>query len=436
MQRRLGLLRNVPALVAVLVVAAGCQTFAPVPLDEVGYQERIQTKEDDDITVRVAVLSPDEAKQAFGTDLAKQGIQPVWLEVQNHSDTFVWLMPVALDPDYYSPMEAAYYGQSGFSAEDKKAINTHFDRLRFGSNVVEAGRSRSGFIFTNLDEGVKLVNVDLVGLDELREFSFIVDVPGLKTQTDKIDFDTLYAPEELILCDDLDALRRELEQLPPTTTNKDGTEEGDPITFFLVGTREDLVGPLVKRNWHPTETIHGGSIGRSIDAFITHSKYRYMPISPLYYFGRPQDTAAQKIRTTVHERNHLRAWMTPIRYRGKEVWAGTISRDIGVKMTTKSWNLMTHRIDGDLNEARTFLGQDLAYAHGIEAYGVVRGGYVSTLENPRMNLTGDPYLTDGYRTVLFIAENEVAPNDIVFLDWETPGSLEEAVEEQGAVVEP
>jgi hypothetical protein len=45
-------------------------------------------------------------------------------------------------------------------------------------------------------------------------------------------------------------------------------------------------------------------------------KIPYSPVSPLYLYGRQQDFAEQKPRHTVHQRNHLRVWLSPIRYKG------------------------------------------------------------------------------------------------------------------------
>jgi hypothetical protein len=64
------------------------------------------------------------------------------------------------------------------------------------------------------------------------------------------------------------------------------------------------------------------------------ARYQTSPISPLYLFGRRQDIALQKARESVDERNHLRVWLTPWRYDGKEVWVGQISRNIGVRWSS------------------------------------------------------------------------------------------------------
>ena len=108
-----------------------------------------------------------------------------------------------------------------------------------------------------------------------------------------------------------------------------------------------------------------GSSWRTVKAFLTGSEYKYSPISALYVFGRPQDIGLQKARDTIHERNHLRLWLSPVRFRGEAVWIGAISRDIGVFFTTRAWNLTTHAIDPEVDEARDYLVEDIATAQAL-----------------------------------------------------------------------
>ena len=414
--------RRAALLVALSVAAAaasGCASFKITPLDELGFQQRLESEADEDVRVTVGVLSADESKAAFGVPLASKGIQPVWVEVENRSDAPYWLWMVATDPEYYSPIESAYYFKGKFSSGDRRRLYAHFDRSRF-DNPIQPGSTESGFIFTNLDKGVKNVNVDLLTFGEKKQFSFIVDVPGLDAAHNLEMLTNLYGPEEFTDCPDLESLRAALEQLPPCTTNKSGKREGDPITFFLVGSRLEIFPPFVRRNWHQTEAITAESVLKTVGSSLFGTQYRYSPISALYYFGRPQDIGGQKARGTVNRRNHVRLWLTPVRYRGMSVWAGAVSRDIGVKLTTKSSTLTTHVIDPDLDEARDYLVQDLLYSNALYQLGYVRGGYVSTVGDPRQNLGGDPYFTDGLRAVLFFTEEPVAPWDMKLLDWELP----------------
>ena len=99
--------------------------------------------------------------------------------------------------------------------------------------------------------------------------------------------------------------------------------------------------------------------------------------------------------------------MTSLRYEGKPVWIGQISRDIGVRFTKKT--ITTHKIDPDVDETREYLLEDLAYSQSLKAFGYVPGVGEAPFDEPRGNLTGDPYFTDGLRIVLFhSSEPEVA----------------------------
>ena len=137
-------------------------------------------------------------------------------------------------------------------------------------------------------------------------------------------------------------------------------------------------------------------------------------MSPLYLSGRSQDFALQKARKTINQRLHLRLWITPLRFRGSPVWIGQISRDIGVRITLKTWNLTTHKIDPDIDDARDYLLDDLLESGRVSLVGYVPGVGVAQATEPRRNLTGDPYLTDGLRAVAMFSEVRTTPT---YLNW-------------------
>jgi hypothetical protein len=82
--------------------------------------------------------------------------------------------------------------------------------------------------------------------------------------------------------------------------------------------------------------------------------------------------------------------------------AGADSRDVGVRFTTKSWYLTTHKIDPDVDEARDYLLQDLGFSGYMAKIGYAPGVGAAPRSAPRHNLTGDPYFTDGNRLVVFL----------------------------------
>ena len=54
----------------------------------------------------------------------------------------------------------------------------------------------------------------------------------------------------------------------------------------------------------------------------------------------------------------------------------------------------------------------------VSRFGFVRGVGASTAADPRTNLTGDPYVTDGLRLVVFLGAQRRPFNEIEFLEWE------------------
>jgi hypothetical protein len=112
-------------------------------------------------------------------------------------------------------------------------------------------------------------------------------------------------------------------------------------------------------------------------------------------------------------------------FQGKNVWIGQISRDIGVKFTTKSPTLATHVIDPDVDNDRWYLIQDLMNSEGIKKIGFVGGVGETSPDEHRTNHLGDAYFTDGLRAVLFFSDEPVSYKEIEFLDWEYPPRVKE-----------
>ena len=400
------------------VLSYGCAGYNPRPSSESLFLERTQTKVEDNVRVRAAVPDAAETRRIFGVDLYRRGIQPVWIEIENKAEQPIWFFPVGLDPMYFTPLEAAFLSHFRFS----NSANQKMDRYFFenGKDIyVHAGSSRAGFVFTNLDEGTKAFVVDLVGEDrQIRTFTFFIPVPGLKIDHRKIDFKGLYPVDRWKNFEDEKGFIEYLQALPCCTVNRDGTETGDPLNLIVVGSGEDVYHAFIRAGWDETETITAGSAWKTSISFLFGGRYRYSPVSALYVFGRRQDVALQKTRDTIHERNHLRLWLAPVQFQGNLVWVGQISRDIGVRFTIKT--IVTHKIDPDVDETRSYLFQDLLYSQGLSKFAFVKGVDAAPIGSPRQNLTGDPYFTDGLRAVLWVSSQPVAFEKVKFIEWELP----------------
>jgi hypothetical protein len=404
--------------------------YSPHP-DERSFMERAQTRREAEVEVTVAVPSDRESERIFGVRLARHRLQAVWLEVINGGAESLWLDRVQLDPDYYTPAEAAHvahfamgtrliaFGVLGwlflpllplvplklFSARAANhRLRELFRTLGFPSGMIVAGKKASGFIFARLDEGVKRIDVRLLGRSHSFDFQFTVEVPGLILPHPGAEVEAAGSAEQL----DEEALRVWVERQPRCTSNAHGTVEGDPLNLVIVGDRASIQECL--SSWDETESITLGTSWKTAKAFLLESQYRYSPVSPLYLGGRQQEFALQRARASLNERLHLRLWNTGIQFGGQPVWIGQVSRDIGVRFTVRTWNLTTHQIDPDVDEARDYVLDDLLASRRVARLGFVRGVQPAVADAPRHNLTGDPYFTDGLRAFAVLSRARTTPS--------------------------
>jgi hypothetical protein len=396
-------------------------SFEPSSVNEVRFRDRAQSKHDDEVRVTVAVPTAEEIKALFSANLALKEIQPIWVKVENHSDRTYYLISAAVDANYFSPNETSYAVHGRLSQSGRKEMENYFRSMNF-RNPILPNTAVSGFIFTNLDEGEKVVQIDLIASQHIKFFTFFVQIPGIRVDYQMVDFDSLYSKEEIVDLDQ-DELRVALENLPCCTTNQEGTDFGDPLNLVIIGNFFDVAAAFSRRGWLPAEETYSTAVWKTIKSFLFGKRYRYSPVSSLYAYGRHQDLARQKPRHSIHERNHLRLWYSPIRYKGKPVFIGQVSRDIGVRFTTKTWPPVTHKIDPDIDEARHAIIEDLLFSQTLAKVGFVKGVGRATPYRPRQNLTGDPYFTDGLRTVLILDKGPISMNQILELDWEHPRSF-------------
>ena len=104
-----------------------CATFQPAPLEQVPFRERAVTKRQGEVSVSAVVFSAEESAAVFGVPLAEDGIQAVWLRIENGEDLVYFFMPAALDPTYFSPQEAAWKSRLTFGGDANTHMSRYFD---------------------------------------------------------------------------------------------------------------------------------------------------------------------------------------------------------------------------------------------------------------------------------------------------------------------
>ncbi|MDB4419448.1 LssY C-terminal domain-containing protein [bacterium] len=397
--------------------------YHPDPSDR-PFLERLKQQQAAGLKVSVAVLSDRESVKFFGVHLARRGVQPVWIEVENHSGCGQRLDLYSVDPCYYTPLEAASinhfsvgrrllsFGILGWlflfllpllpsklitARNANRRMSALFKEHALRGGTIPSGTSRSGVVFTSLDEGLKSLVLRFVSESDVASFNFSLEIPGLLIRPMQ-EVNDLGDVRDVTLAE---LMRWSVDQ-PQCTTGKHGSRDGDPLNLLVVGNR-DLVRQCFGTRWDDAEAINWATSLKTAKAFLLDSAYRYSPVSSLYVHGRVQDLALQRARASINERVHLRLWRSCLTLEGNTVWIGQVSRDIGVRFTLKTWNLTTHRIDPDVDESRDYVVDSLADSSRLSKFALVPGCGSSPADDPRRNLTGDPYFTDGSRALLILS---------------------------------
>jgi hypothetical protein len=405
--------------------------YSPHP-EERSFLERAHTQREGEVETTVAVPSNRESEQIFGVRLSSRGLQAVWLEIINGCVEPLWLDLVQIDPNYFTPLEAAELAHFsigrrlaafgllgwlflpllpliplkllGVRAANRR-MNDLFRTAGFPTGVIASGKRVNGFLFTGVDQGMKRMRVRLLGRSQSLEFPFIVEIPGLALSYRMEHVEPADAEAEEL---DEPGFQAWLEQQPRATSNMHGTIEGDPLNLVIVGNLTNILECL--SGWDETESLTFVTAWKTAKAFLLESQYRYSPVSPLYLRGRLEDVALQRARSHLNQRLHMRLWTTSVRFDGSPVWIGQVSRDIGVRFTPKTWNLTTHLIDPDVDEARNYVLNDLLIAERVARICFVPGVEAAPASAPRHNLTGDRYFTDGLRMVAVLSRTRIVPS--------------------------
>ena len=432
--RRCRTLLTVPLLSAVM---AACATH---PIGNLAEQEsfpfelgRVQELTQDDVTVQLAIPTDADASRVFGVPLANYGVQPIWMRITNASTFTYWILPISIDPDYFTADEAAR-----ITSEDLDDDATAEATERFRKNalpfVLAPGSTNEGYVYATYRRGGRFVDIRIPAHGHEIRMRFAVLLPTEVFDYEESPLRQLYAQVDSFPDMTLDETRLRIRELPCCTTTAEGTGEGDPLNIVLVGDGEDVVSALTAGGWDFTEAITSDSVRRMVGAAITGAQMPTAPVSALYLFGRRQDMALQRGRHKIAQRNHMRLWLAPFRCEGRPVWIGQVSRDIGVKLTSKSRTLTTHVIDPNVDEARQYVLQSLLHHEAVQWFAIARGVGAATREEPRHNLTDDPYFTDGMRMAIAVSSEPVPTWKVEDLDWnESTDPIREAKGEDAVV---
>jgi len=375
-----------------LVSACGGRAYVHESVDLDDFRARAKTQSEGPIRVSATVPGRQETEALFGIDLYDQGIQPVWLEIENTSETAARYAPVSTDPYYFSPLEVAYKNRGGYSDEARTDMQRNFYAQAL-PRYIDAGETTSGFVFTHTDKGAKGFNVDVFGSGESYHFMFLLRVPGFEPDYANIDFASIYSAEELT-AHDTDDLYSALKNLPCCSSDADGNTTEGTLNVVLVGDGKDLLKALLRSRWIET------SASKASDR------------EPDFMFGRQQDAIFRYESSVDDSLYELRLWLAPMLADDKRVWVGQASHHYN----TESFR----RFDPEIDNARNFALQNMIYGQALAKMAWVSGEAVAPIESFWANLVRPPFFTDGHRIVLWVSGEPVSILDVTAYDWDDP----------------
>ena len=194
-------------------------------------------------------------------------------------------------------------------------------------------------------------------------------------------------------------LRRSLDGLP-RRVNDQFNNLGDMVNFVIVGNQKDVQSALDAATWHVADTNNEKAVLNAIEDTFQEKDYLQMPMSTLYLFGRKQDFGYEMAEpiAMVASRHHFRIWKAPFTWKGKEVWVGAGTHDIGFAKDKRNGSV-THKIDPGVDGERDNIGSSLQKANKTKTLSY----YLPP--NPvqdAKNATGDGYHSDGRLLVVFL----------------------------------
>jgi len=188
------------------------------------------------------------------------------------------------------------------------------------------------------------------------------------------------------------SLREQMERLPRRVSDQ-FNHPGDMVNFVIIGSEQQVQKALAGGNWYLADTSYPDAITKAIEMTRTKRDYIEMPMSPLFLFGRVQDFGYEQAEpyAVVASRHHFRLWKAPFQYKGKPVWVGAGTHDIGFEKDQRNGNV-THKIDPAVDRERQNISESL------EKTGLAAKITSYLPANPVQranNATGGAYYSDG-----------------------------------------
>lgn len=183
---------------------------------------------------------------------------------------------------------------------------------------------------------------------------------------------------------------------PARTAAHGGRHASDLTNVALIGSKDQILHAFEAAGWSRPESLSAKSDIKVFAALAHPHSYRRAPVSTLLLEGRRPDLVFEKQNGSLAKRHHVRLWLRQSTYRGRALWLGAGTHDVGIAVRRRAPGF-THAVHGDIDQERTTIILDLAEAHWIGQVTFVDRD--AALRHGR-NATGDHLETDGRLAVI------------------------------------
>ena len=100
-------MRGVPLFLGVCLVSAGCASGRSIQTLYRNLESHPVAVQQEGVAVSVEVLDADQAKDIFGPDLVRKGVQPLMIRIRNGSGQTYWFTKASVDQRYVTAARTA-----------------------------------------------------------------------------------------------------------------------------------------------------------------------------------------------------------------------------------------------------------------------------------------------------------------------------------------
>lgn len=147
-------------------------------------------------------------------------------------------------------------------------------------------------------------------------------------------------------------------------------EKIEPINIIIIASDSDLQKAFAMAGWEAADRASLTSGLRLLFAQLRNAPDPKAPGLPSFLDSMPNDRTYEQPtdRNSARERHHLHLWTTNVTDDGVPVWVGTVHLDTSGILYK---GLTYHKVDPDVDSARTWLGTDLTRSNCVKASRVV-----------------------------------------------------------------